>query len=546
MSPTLPMNSTGGDRLTPVAARFLARANSECAAGLLPAAKRTLDSVLALAPASTEALRLMAAVCQHLDDHATAAWYFRKLSDLQPTDPLPRLGLGVSLAAIKDVDGAVVAFRSACEVSPGSADAWHNLGEALERANRSDEAIEAFERVRSINPAHVAARLSIARVWASVGDVEKAAQEYRALTQNDSVRIEAWFGLSYLGEQWFEPDDLPCLTGLLAREGLTPDAREQLRFALAKALEHQKRYEEAFAQFKAANELGCKRVQWNATAAHERVRAVIQAFARTEDPIPSDSRGSEAVFVVSMPRSGSTLVEQMLASHSTVDGTSETEIVTDLLKEESVRQQTLFPLWVNQCNSDVWAQLGKQYLERIRLWRGTKPMFIDKSLSNWMFVGAILRMLPGSHIVVVRRDPVETCLGCYRQYFSPRYGFASNLESCAQHYIDFYDATRQWLSIYPTHVMEIEYESLTNEPEVNLRKLFQFCELQYEPACLNFHQLRRAIRSLPSASAVSTPLRRDTSRAQLYGHNLDQLRGWLASMYHNPPKESGRRSAPLY
>jgi hypothetical protein len=133
-------------------------------------------------------------------------------------------------------------------------------------------------------------------------------------------------------------------------------------------------------------------------------------------------------------------------------------------------------------------------------------------------------MLPAARVVVVRRDPVETCLGCFRQCFSERSGFASDLDEMADYCSDFLRLTRFWLEKYPGRVHDLQYETLVAEPEQEIRRLLDFCNLPFDPACLEFHKTARTVQSLPSAAQVRQPMRRDTARSALYGDKLDPLR----------------------
>ena len=168
--------------------------------------------------------------------------------------------------------------------------------------------------------------------------------------------------------------------------------------------------------------------------------------------------------------------------------------------------------------------LGREYLDRTARWRQTKPRFTDKSLVTWYLVGAALAMLPAARVVVVRRDPVETCLGCFRQCFSEASGFACDLDEMADYCADFLRLTRFWLEKYPRQVFDLQYEALVAEPEPMIRRLLDFCNLSFAPECLEFHKTTRTVQSLPSAALVRQPLRSDTARSALFGDKLDQLR----------------------
>ena len=244
-----------------------------------------------------------------------------------------------------------------------------------------------------------------------------------------------------------------------------------------------------------------------------------------EMPAPLDPElGREAILIVSIPRSGSTLVEQILASHPEVEGANEIKDMTQVIDAETRRRESAFPLWVPDADAEDWQRMGREYLASTARWRKRKPRFTDKSLVTWYLVGAALAMLPAARVIVVRRDPLETCLACYRQCFSERSGFACDLDEMADYCIDFLRLTRFWLAKYPDRVCDLRYEALVAEPETQIRRVLDFCGLPFDPACLDFHKTTRTVQSLPSAAQVRQPIRRDTARSGLYGDKLDRLR----------------------
>jgi hypothetical protein len=193
-----------------------------------------------------------------------------------------------------------------------------------------------------------------------------------------------------------------------------------------------------------------------------------------------------------------------------------------VLTEESQRRGKPFPSWVVDATAEDWHRLGRRYLERTAHWRQQRPRSVDKLPYNWFYVGAIRAMLPGARIILARRDPLETCLSCYRQYLVDN-DYTHTFADLAQFWRDFDRAARQWRELHPQHVREQQHEALLRNPEGEIRELLQFCELPFEAACLAFHSSARAVYT-PSATQVREPLRRETARAARFGAALDPLR----------------------
>jgi Flp pilus assembly protein TadD len=503
---------------------MLARAQEEWERRDFAGAQRSLSNVLALAPDDLTAIRMLGMVVQRLGDHVRAIDCFRRVLATYPDDSDIHVCLGIALHECGKTDDAVGHLRHACELDPRSASAWFNLGEALVQQAHTHEAVAALRRALELAPAHVLARLSLSKAQASLGEVDSAIAGFREVLRRDPGNAEGWFGLSNLNTVRFDAADVASLQSALARKVLTPRDSELLGFTYAKALENQGDYAQAFEAFRVANASRRRRVKWDAAGERKRVQEIQRVFANGTPPPLDDRLGSEVILIVSIPRSGSTLVEQILASHPLVEGANEIKDMTEVMDAETLRRNSAYPLWAGDATAEDWQRLGREYLARTARWRKTKPRFTDKSLVSWYLVGAALAMLPAARVVIIRRDPVETCLACFRQLFSERSAFACDLDELADYCIDFLRLTRFWLDQYPGRVLDLQYENLLAEPEGEIRRLLDFCELPFDAACLEFHKTQRAVLSAPSAAQVRQPLRRDTARRARYGDKLDHLR----------------------
>lgn len=513
--------------LSRIAARMLARGRREWEQHQFPEAERSLSNVLTLAPGNQDALRLLGAVTQAMRRHGDAVGYFEQALAAAPDDFGLHVNLGISLYEAGDADGAIAHFQRACELQPASAAAWFDLGRTFARQARSGEAVRALRRALELQPAHLSARLALARALTNLGDVDAAVAAYRDALHVDPKNADAWFGLSNIGGFRLDADDDRRLRDALADSAQPAQVRELLLFAAAKADEQRGDYAAAFARFQQASELRQRRVPWDPEVAHQFIEAIHAAFADLAPTPARAPRGREAIFIASFPRSGSTLVEQILASHPEVEGANEIRVLPQLIDAENQRRGVAFPDWVGTTTGGDWERLGQAYLERTSRWRRGRPRCTDKSLRTWPLIGAALMMLPAARVIVVRRDPVETCLGCFRQSFSETSGFPNTLADTARYYGDFVRLMRLWLQRHPAQVFDLEYEALVADPEATIRKLLDFCGLPFDPACLEFHKTRRTVMSLPSALQVRQPIRRDTARSQRYGATLDPLRGYL-------------------
>jgi len=528
MQSTTPTTNPRFSGLSPTAARLTAAAGAALQQRRIPEAEQHLKGALALAPNHPEVLRLLAGLQGLHGQYAEAVATLKRAHRSRPNDPLIHNGLGTALQALKEFDAALAAFRCACELAPSSASMWCNLSTLLIMLGREDEALSALERALVVDPNSASAHVLRATTLKMQGQLEQAAMGYRQVIAQAPNTSWAWLGLAGLKSYRLQPADIEQLRLLLSNSTNKND-QCVFGFALAKALDDQGQYEEAFAILSEANAQVRRDAPWNGAAFQTQVDDVLQAFSSS--PAGAGvAQGEEVIFIVSLPRAGSTLTEQILASHPDVAGANELSDLAMVIAEESERRQQAFPSWVRVMEPADWQRLGQNYLERTRYWRRQKPRFTDKMPMNWMYIGAALCMLPSARIVNCRRDPVETGLSCYWHYFTNSgQKFSYDLADIGVFWRAYDRAIRSWQKIYPGRVYEQVYEKLVDEPETQTRKLLEFCGLEFDPSCLKFYETKRTVNTV-SASQVREPIRRDTARAARYGALLDPLRAALGGV----------------
>ncbi|OOG59519.1 hypothetical protein B0E48_01485 [Rhodanobacter sp. C03] len=508
--------------LDPAAIQYVMSAGQALDGGRLDDADRQLSRALAVYPNHPEVLRLQAGIHSLRGQHLDALRVIRRALAQRPQDPLYHNTLGSLLGTAGDYESAIDALRVACNLQPGLVIAWYNLGVMLTKSVRNDEAVDALQRAVSLAPNHAAARALLADMLRTRGQLDEAATEYRQLIAQYPAAGIAWWGLADLKTQRFTEDDIKCMRSALQLPATSDDDRIAIGFALAKALDDSGEYADSLAALEQANAIALHRQAWHGEKFSDNVEAIGAVF----DPPPAgapEPLGREVIFIASLPRAGSTLVEQILASHSSVEGAGELPDLPYVLAEESRRRGKPFPQWVGDMQPSDWERLGRRYLERTAHWRRRRPIFTDKLPNNWIYIGAIRAMLPGARIVVCRRDPLETCFSCYRQRLDSSSGYTRTFDDLARFWRDFDRSVRHWTTLHPISVREHSYEALLAEPEAHIRELLDFCGLPFEDACVHFHENQREVRS-PSATQVRQPLRQDMARAPRYGNLLDPLR----------------------
>jgi tetratricopeptide (TPR) repeat protein len=533
--------------LAPQAIRFLQVAARSLDLRDLDTAAAALRDAQALAPDHPEVLRLQSLLEYRRGRFADATALLRRVLATWPDDALALGNLGAVLADGGHVAEALVTLNRACQVAPDQAGGWFNLGKLLDSQAHVAEAEKAFQTALERDPRHLSARIAHAATLATLGRTAEAAAEYRSALAQEPRSAQAWIGLANLKTVRLDVDEAAALERLHADPSLSEADRSVVGFALGKVLEDSGRHADAFAVFSSANAARRRTSPWDATAFSRQVDAIASAFSAQALPDAIDpALGEPVIFVVSLPRSGSTLIEQILAAHPDVEGASELPDLETVVLEESARRGRRFPDWVAQATAEDWQRLGQRYLQRTARWRKRRPRFTDKMPDNWLLVGAALAMLPGARVVNVRRDAVETCWSCFKQLFGAgRHAYSYDLADLAETWRDYDRLGRLWASRFPDRVREQSYERLIADPETETRALLDFCRLPFDSAVLRFHEAERSVRTA-SAAQVREPLRSDTARSAAYGERLEPLRRMLGapagSDGASPPGEG--RSAP--
>lgn len=493
--------------------------------GAPDAAARLLDAVLAGCPGHPEALRLQGILAYRCRRPDIARGCYQRALAQRPDDALLHSDLGSAHMACGDADAAFESWRCACALAPGEAMSWFNLGRNLQLQGRGAEAAEALEHACRLAPGLLPAAVLLGDALSHLGRLDEAAARYRAAIAHEPACGDAWRGLCNLRTHPFADGDAAVLHAQLQRGDLRPQDRIALGHALGRLLEERGEYPSALDALRAANDLQHRLAPWRVEAFDRYVDAALEATAALPAPL-DPGLGGEAILIVGLPRSGSTLVEQVLAAHPEVEGASELPDLGEVLVAESRRRGVPYPAWVPQATAADWDRLGRDYLARTARWRERRPRFTDKLPENWKHAGVLRAMLPAATVLEVRRDPLETAWSCFRQQFLQQPHFSCRFEDLGAYLRGCARAMDLWRARDPARIHLFRYESLPEAPETATRQLLDACGLTFDPACLASHRAPRSVRTA-SAAQVRQPLRRDTARAAAYGALLDPLRAAL-------------------
>ncbi|GAB3780234.1 tetratricopeptide repeat-containing sulfotransferase family protein [Dyella agri] len=506
---------------------LLASASRAMAARKLANAELTLKQAAALAPDSAEAQRLSGLVQLMRDNPGKAAGFLRKAVELKPDDFNAHMNLGSALFQCRHTDAAFASMRRACELAPTEAATWYNLGRAMQLAHKPDEAKPSLMRAMELDPSHVMTRMTLAHVHSTLGEITEAVSLYRSVLKIQPDHAKAWFDICNLKTTRLDSSEIEHIKELLKRPRVSSNDQVLLGYALAKALEDQGDLTASFHALQTASAIRYRLAPWDIQAERERIDGIIKTFDRPLPRAVDANLGHGVIFISCLPRSGSTLTEHILASHTMVEGANEISELQAVITGESSRRGQFLTQWGPLATAEDWHRLGCEYLERTTYWRKGKSFFTDKNLGNWALVGPALAMLPGARVVNTLRDPLETCFACYRQLFKDGAAFSYDFEAMANYYAGYVRISTFWKERFPENWHDHVYEDMLADPEGRIRELLAFCGLPFEQGCLEFHKTPRSVRSTPSAAQVRQPLQANTSRASRYGALLDPLRDLL-------------------
>jgi len=472
-------------------------------------AEQIFRAVLKADPSHVAALVGLAALALGAGNTADAERLLRHAFIQTDHLPLARRGLVHTLLAAGRLPEAEASIRELLKIEPENPQNWVSLAAVCTRLLRQPEALAAYEEAARLNPAQVSLRLSIGHVNKTLGRRRECEQAYHEALRMDPACAEAYWSLADLKTYVFSDAEIDAMLGLLASDAEDGAGSAQLHFALGRALEHKRQYREAFGHYLTGNALRRKSSPFSIAKFEDKSRRVTALFngeflARRTGAGCADGA---PIFIVGLPRSGSTLVEQILASHSCVEGTMELPNMLTIVRELDQRNASSdsYPESVAALSRERLGELGQRYLDETRPIRTTRPRFIDKMPNNFSHVGLIHLILPKATIIDVRRHPLDACLSTFKQHFAEGQSFSYDLEDLGRYYRCYLELMDHWDQVLPGKVLHLQYETLIREPEASIRGLLAHCGLSFEAACLRFHETQRPVRTA-SAEQVRQPL----------------------------------------
>jgi len=484
----------------------LIEAGAALVANDLRTAERLLRAHLHDDPFDVAAIRMMAELAGRLARYRDAEALLRRALELAPGFRPARSNLATVLHRQNRSAEALAELDRLLAVDPDNPTHENLKAAALGRIGEFDEAIELYESVLAKTPDQPKIWMSYGHVLKTVGRQPDAIAAYRRAIAIRPGLGEVWWSLANLKTVSFTDEDVAAMRAALDGQGLSEDDRLHLHFALGKALEDRGEAEDSFRHYARGNAIRREQLPYDPTDTDEQVARAAAIYtpeffaARAGWGCPAP----DPIFILGMPRAGSTLIEQILASHSQVEGTMELPDIPALAARIGSGDTPL-----DQLTPDQVCALGEDYLDRTRIQRKTdRPFFVDKLPNNWMHIGLIKLILPNAKIIDARRHPLASCFSNFKQHFARGQSFTYGLEDVGRYYGSYVRLMAHFDRVLPGAVHRVIYERLVENTETEIRALLAAMNLPFEDACLRFWETDRAVRTA-SSEQVRRPINRE-------------------------------------
>jgi tetratricopeptide (TPR) repeat protein len=369
-----------------------------------------------------------------------------------------------------------------------------------------EHAISLYQQIISERNDLPGIQLLLGHAYKANGNIELAVAAYQQAYKIRADFGDAYWSLANTKTYRFTDNELTQMQAQLNKVDIEQDDKAHLEFALAKTYEDRKQFDSAFRHYKNGNALKNQRNHYSQDKLSEQVEAQKSVFTPEFFTAHQDvgEQAPDPIFIVGLPRAGSTLLEQILASHSQVDGTMELHNVLGLAARLSGNKSG-YPAVVNDIDNEYFERFGKQFIEETQCYRQGAAFFIDKMPNNFMHIGLIKTMLPNAKIIDARRDPIACCFSGYKQLFAEGQEFSYDLDNLVHYYQSYQTLMAHWHTVLPGFVLKVQHEDVIDDLETQVRRILDFCKLPYESSCLHFYKTKRTIKT-PSSEQVRQPI----------------------------------------
>ena len=507
----------------------LAEADALRKAGDTERAEQICQELITREPDNIVALRLLAIIASDEERFVIAEGLLRRILKLAPDNVAALRDLGRFLGDRSRYPEAIEMLEQAIAIDVGNPDIQVVLGDMLSIVGRSADALVAYDKCLERSPDDPAALVGRGHMLRIGGRREEAVESYRRSLEIRPENGDAWWNLASLHGFAVSDDEVSAMRVTVDAGGLSTESAVGFRFALARAFEQREDYEGAWEQYTLGNSGKRAVVKYDPVETevlHGKLRNALTSDIFDKD-IATPPQDRTPVFILGMPRSGSTLIEQILASHSMVQGAGELPYIIMMSKAlgASSTDNVQYPEIMKTLDASQLTGLGRTYLHYTRTHRARgAPYFTDKMPANFSHAGFIRLILPHAKIIDARRDPIATCVANYRHLFAQGKNQSYDLVELAEYYLQYVAIMQHWDEVMPGDILHVQYEDVVGNLEMEVRRILDFCELPFEETCINYHQSARPVNTASSEQVRQPIYDSAVNFWKNYESHLDELK----------------------
>lgn len=472
-------------------------------------AEKIYREILSQDPNQVEAIRLLAAHAAKHHQHKDAEVFLNQAISVDPSYSRAWLDLSSTQLELGKFQEAINSATKSVNLLPNIAKPYIYLANAQAKNNQPELAITTYKKALETTPSHEGAYAGLSHQLKTIGRQEEAIAAHRENIQLNPSNTDSYWNLANMKTFRFDTREVATMQNLLQDENLASLGKSQLANALGLEHESRKDYQAAFNYFQHCNEAQRQQEVYDPVANEVNMDTLISIFNPDfiEKHAAAGISDASPIFIVGLPRSGSTLLEQILASHSQVEGThelGELDIIAKTFTRNNIKHQR-YPETLSNLPSNVWTKIGEEYIERTQKYRSNKVFFIDKNPNNFTHIGLLQLALPNAKIINAKRHPLDSCFGSYKQLFAKGQPFTYDLTEIGEYYLGYQKLMDHWHKVFPNKVLDVNYEDVVGNLEQQVRRLLEHCDLPFEESCLNFHDTKRSVKTA-SSEQVRKPI----------------------------------------
>ena len=494
-------------------------------AGRLKLAEESYKKVLKKDKNNIDALRLLGLLAFKTKDYEIAERLFLKVLKLDPSFSLAWDNLAKLYRIQNKLLKSIPAFENLIKLDPSNFEALVSLGTIYIKLSKYHEGIKLYEKSLKIKPENPRVYLSLGHALKTIGERKKSETAYQNTIKHFPSSGEAYWSLANLKTYEFSDKEITNME-LSLKRNMHQNELIQMHFALGKAYESNRQFDKSFKHYKDGNWQQRKQISYNAEDYKISIDEIIDFFENNNNilDLKAEAGSDEPIFILGLPRSGSTLIEQILASHSLIEGTQELPNIMAISRDiKLIDQKNGYPDNLLKLNQSSFDELGKKYIDETKWARSSKPFFIDKMPNNFFHIGLIKLILPKAKIIDARRNPMDACFSCFKQYFAKGQHFTYDLDDIARYYKDYVRLMDYWNKLFPDEIFTIHYEQIIENPNDRISDLLEFCNVKFEDNCLNFHKSKRPVKTASSEQVRQPMYKTGINYWRNYIKNLDVL-----------------------